>query len=589
LYKTRKINIGSSSIGGDAPIRIQSMTNTNTMDTAATVDQCIRIINAGADFVRLTVRNTKEAENLSNIQDILREQGFNTPLIADVHFNPKIAEVAAGIVDKVRINPGNFAERDIRKKFIPLLDLCRIHQTAIRIGVNHGSLSERILNKFGNTPEGMIESAMEYLRICLSEKFLDVVVSLKSSNTRVMVHSNRLLVKKMQTEGMNFPVHLGVTEAGEGEDGRIRSAVGIGTLLAEGIGDTIRISLTEKPEDEIPVAQKLLSLYPNRHKVVHESPVWDPYHYLKKETKKIMMIGGGKVPVVLGALSTTDRISEIGDDEISPDFLFSLIPEQVPALPEGTLLITDYNGWKKHRRENKNIFPVLNLEEFGKPLNISGSLNFLQAIPEEITSQHINKLKSFNKIVLILIYQAIKRDKLLQAFNMLIKSETAIPVIIKSDYSISDKDLYIMKAASDLGMYFTDGLADGLWINNPNSPLTENTHLAFQILQASRARTFKTEYITCPSCGRTLFNIEDTLTSVKKATLHLKHLKIAVMGCIVNGPGEMADADYGFVGSAPGKITLYKQKEAIRKNIPVEHAIDELVNLIKTNGDWIDK
>ncbi len=588
MYKTHKIKIGSSSIGGDAPIRIQSMTTTNTMDTTGTVDQCIRIINAGADFVRLTVRNIREAKNLSNIQDELMKRGFHTPLIADVHFNPKIAEISSCIVDKVRINPGNFADGNIREKFIPLLNLCKEHQTALRIGVNHGSLSGRILKKFGDTPEGMIESAMEYLRICLDENFPDVVVSAKSSNSRVMIYSNRLLVNRMQSEGMNFPVHLGVTEAGEGEDGRIRSAIGIGTLLTEGIGDTIRVSLTEEPENEIPVAQKLSSLYADKPETLPEDLVWDPYHFVKRETKKIKMIGGGKVPVVICSLPTLNRIREIIDDEISADFLFLSTPAHIPDLPEGISLITDYNGWQKYRSEYANLFPVINPEEFRRIGNISSSLNFLQAFPEEINRQLINTLKNFDNIALILIHQTTNRTKVLQAFNTLVQSEIPVPVIIKSVYSESDKDLYILKAASELGVYFTDGLADGLWIHNPNFSPAENTHLAFQILQASRARIFKTEYIACPSCGRTLFNIQDTLAGVKNATRHLKHLKIAVMGCIVNGPGEMADADYGFVGSSPGKITLFKQKEARKKNIPVEHAIDELIDLIKENGDWID-
>jgi (E)-4-hydroxy-3-methylbut-2-enyl-diphosphate synthase len=589
LYKTHKIKIGSSSIGGDAPVRIQSMTTTNTMDTSDMVDQCIRIINAGADFVRLTVRNIREAKNLSNIQDELRKRGFHTPLIADVHFNPKIAEISARIVNKVRINPGNFGNKNIREKFVPLLNLCKEHQTVLRIGVNHGSLSDRILKKFGDTPEGMIESAMEYLRICLKENFTDVVVSAKSSNSRVMIYSNRLLANRMQAEGMHFPFHLGVTEAGEGEDGRIRSAIGIGTLLAEGIGDTIRVSLTEEPENEIPVAQKLTSLYPDKPENLPEDLVWDPYHFVKRETKKIKMIGGGKVPVVICSVPTSDRISEIMNDEISADFLFSSTQDHIPSLPEGISLITDYDSWQKFRSENTNAFPVINPEEFRRIGNISSSLNFIQAFPEELNKQLLNTLKNFDNIALILIHQTSNRTKLLKAFNILIQSGVPVPVIIKSVYSESDKDLYILKAASELGVYFTDGLADGLWIHNPNFSPAENTHLAFQILQASRSRIFKTEYIACPSCGRTLFNIQDTLASVKKATRHLKHLKIAVMGCIVNGPGEMADADYGFVGSSPGKITLFKQKETRKKNIPVEHAIDELINLIKENGDWIEE
>jgi len=587
LYKTRKIKIGSSSIGGDAPIRIQSMTATNTMDTTATVDQCIRIINAGADFVRLSIRSIKEAGNLRIIQNELRKEGFNTPLIADVHFNPKIAEITAAIVDKVRINPGNFTAGDIREKLVPLLTCCRKNETAIRIGINHGSLSARVLEKFGNTPEGMIESAMEYLRICLQENFLNVVVSVKSSNTRVMIHSNRLLVKRMKAANMSFPVHLGVTEAGEGADGRIRSAVGIGTLLAEGIGDTIRLSLTEDPEKEIPVARKLLYPGKDRMKIVPETPAWDNYNYSKRQTKEIMNIGGKNVPVVISSPPASEKIFKT-NDEIIADFFYSTTPDLLPSLPERTSLITGLAEWQKHDPEYKNFYPFFNLKEFQKAGNLSGSLNFLRIKPEEINAQLLNIIGNLDNIVLILLFQVINRTELFQAFNILIRSGSTIPVVIKADYSDSDKELYILKAASDLGVFFTDGLADGLWLNNPNFSFGENTYLAFQILQASRARISKTEYIACPSCGRTLFNIQDTLVNVKKSTEHLKHLKIAVMGCIVNGPGEMADADYGFVGSARGKITLYKEKEAIKKNIPVQHAIDELISLIKDYGDWIE-
>lgn len=588
MYKIRKIQIGSSSIGGDAPIRIQSMTTTKTMDTVATVDQCIRIIHSGADFVRLSVRNIKEAENLRIIQHELREKGLNTPLIADVHFNPEIALVAAGIVDKVRINPGNFADVNIREKLIPLLNCCRKNRTVIRIGINHGSLADHILEKYGDTPEGMIESAMEYLRICRSENFFDVVVSLKSSNTRLVVQSNRLLVIRMEAEGMDFPVHLGVTEAGEGEEGRIRSAVGIGTLLSEGIGDTIRISLTEDPENEIPAARKLLSLQKDRIEKIPETLSWDPFNYSKRKTKEIMNIGGKHVPVVISSLPTSKEIIN-NNDEITADFFYTPAPDFLPSMPEKATLITDFTAWQKYRSEYEYLYPLFSSGEFPKTGNVSKSLNFVQIYPEDIHTKFLNTPGNFDNIVLILLFQSNKQTKLYQVFNTLIQSTLPIPVVIKADYSDSDKELYFLKAASELGVFFLDGLADGLWLNNPNFSSRGNTHLAFQILQASRARVFRTEYIACPSCGRTLFNIQETLASVKKNTQHLKHLKIAVMGCIVNGPGEMADADYGFVGSAPGKITLYKEKEAIKKNIPARHAVDELINLIKDCGDWIEK
>ena len=588
MYKSRKIQIGSSSIGGDAPIRIQSMTTTKTMDTAATVDQCIRIIRSGADFIRLSVRNIKEAEDLKIIQKELREKGFNTPLIADVHFNPEIALVTAGIVDKVRINPGNFANGNIREKLIPLLNCCRKNRTAIRIGINHGSLADHILQKYGNTTEGMIESAMEYLRICRSENFLNVVLSLKSSNTRLVVQSNRLLVKRMEAEGMDFPVHLGVTEAGEGEEGRIRSAVGIGTLLSEGIGDTIRISLTEDPENEIPAARKLLSIQKSRRKKIPESIAWNPYNYSKRKTNEIINIGGKHVPVVISSLPASKNPLN-NNDEITADFFYSPAPDFASSFHEKAAFITDLTAWQKYVPGYKNVYPLFNSGEYQKTDQVSTSLNFVRIHPEEIHAKFLNIPGNFDDSVLIFSSQTNKQTELYQAFNALCQSGLPIPVVIQADYSDSNRELYFLKAASDLGVFFLDGLADGLWLNNPNFSPTDNTYLAFQVLQASRARTFRTEYIACPSCGRTLFNIQDTLASVKKHTQHLKHLKIAVMGCIVNGPGEMADADYGFVGSAPGKITLYKEKEAIKKNIPAHYAVGELINLIKDCGDWVEK
>ncbi|KPK87566.1 MAG: hypothetical protein AMS27_02305 [Bacteroides sp. SM23_62_1] len=587
LYKSQKIKIGPTSIGGDAPIRVQSMTTTSILDTEKTIDQCIRIINAGADFVRLSVRSMKEAENLRIIQNKLRDKGINNSLIADVHFNPKIAVAAANIVDKVRINPGNFADDSIREKLIPLLNCCRQSGTAIRIGVNHGSLSNHILNKYGATPEGMIESAMEYLRICMEENFFNLVVSLKSSNTRIMIHANRLLVKRMMEENMNFPLHLGVTESGEGEDGRIRSAAGIGTLLAEGIGDTIRLSLTEDPENEIAAALKLLHNGKGRLKIITDKPAWNEYHYSKRKTNEILDIGGRNVPVVVSSIPVI-KGTKLDDDAIIADFLYSSNPD-FHLVHEKSSFITDAPGWQSHGSEFNKLYPSFNREEFMKTSYRSESLNFIQIHPEEINNHLLDNLTEFSNIVFILLCQPGKRNKLIRAFNLLYQSGLPVPVILKSEYPCSDKELYILKAASDLGMFFTDGLANGLWLENPNFPSGENVNLTFQILQATRARMFKTEYIACPSCGRTLFNIQDTLARVKNSTHHLKHLTIAVMGCIVNGPGEMADADYGFVGSGPEKITLYKDKQPIKKNIPAQYAVEELINLIKECGDWIEK
>lgn len=550
MYKSRKIKIGPFEIGGDAPIRIQSMTNTNTMDTGATVEQCIRIIIAGADFVRLAVRNQKEAENLGNIKSELKKRGFEIPLIADVHFNPKIAEISAGIADKVRINPGNFAGSDFKDKLISLLRICKKNHTAVRIGVNHGSLSERIMEKYGDTPEGMVESAMEYLRICTKENFYNVVVSLKSSNTRIMIWSNRLLVKTMQDEGMHFPVHLGVTEAGEGEDGRLRSAAGIGTLLGEGIGDTIRISLTEDPEKEIPVARKLVSLFGNTRHEPDIIPDWDQLISFTRKTGRIKNIGDIQVPVVISSADESKELSGNHVSDIAPDYVFT----------------TSENRAKKPDK-----------------------INFILVRPEELVKLvDSEQMKNIRKYVLVIQSEPGNHLSLFNAFNKYIRSGYTNPVIIRAVYTDSDPELFLLKVSTEIGRYFIDSLADGIWLENSNFTSSENTHLAFSLLQATRARIFKTEYIACPSCGRTLFDIQDTLAKVKAATSHLKHLKIAVMGCIVNGPGEMADADYGFVGSAPGRVTLFKQKKAVKKNIPAENAINEMIHLIKDCNDWID-
>ena len=550
MYLSLKIKVGLSEVGGDAPIRIQSMTNTDTMDTGATVEQCIRIILAGADFVRLTVRNQKEAENLRNIKSELKKRGFEIPLIADVHFNPKIAEISAGIADKVRINPGNFAGSDFKDKLISLLRICKKNHTAIRIGVNHGSLSERIMEKYGDTPVGMVESAMEYLRICTKESFSNVVVSLKSSNTRIMIWSNRLLVKTMQDEGMHFPVHLGVTEAGEGEDGRLRSAAGIGTLLGEGIGDTIRISLTEDPENEIPVARKLVSLFGNTRHEPDIIPDWDQLISFTRKTGRIKNIGAIYVPVVISSADESKELSGNHVSDIAPDYVFTT---------------------SENRAKNPD------------------KINFILVRPEELVKLvDSEKMKNIGKSVLVIQSEPGNHLSLFNAFNKYIRSGYTNPVIIRAVYTDSDPELFLLKVSTEIGRYFIDSLADGIWLENSNFTSSENTHLAFSLLQATRARIFKTEYIACPSCGRTLFDIQDTLAKVKAATSHLKHLKIAVMGCIVNGPGEMADADYGFVGSAPGRVTLFKQKKAVKKNIPAENAINEMIHLIKDCNDWTD-
>ena len=572
LYISHKIKIGECEVGEDAPVRVQSMTNTDTLDIDATVEQCIRIIKEGADFVRLTVRSSREAKNLRNIKNELEKRGFYTPLIADVHFNSKIAEISAAIVDKVRINPGNFAGEDFKDKFISLLHICKKNHTAIRIGVNHGSLSERIMEKFGNTPEGMVESAMEYLRICSLEKFSDVVVSIKSSNTRIMIWSNRLLAKTMIEEGMNFPVHLGITEAGDGEDGRLRSAIGIGTLLGEGIGDTIRISLTEDPEKEIPVAVKLVSLFENFRHAPDNIPAWNQFISLPRKTGRIMNIGDTQVPVVI---STGYEFLEFQDKQKN-----QAVPDYILTHPDHLL---------SYKNNENQYFPLFSLRQLSINRNRSSILNFIQVHPEEIDDLNRSEyLKDAEKYVLIIRTESGDHRSLFNGIDKYIRYGFFNPVIIRSLFTEPDPELFLLKASSELGRFFTDKLADGIWLENPNFKPSEITHLSFGLLQAARSRISRTEYISCPSCGRTLFNIQDTLAKVKSATSHLRHLKIAVMGCIVNGPGEMADADYGFVGSAAGKVTLFRNKEIVKKNIPIEHAINEMISLIKDYGDWVD-
>jgi (E)-4-hydroxy-3-methylbut-2-enyl-diphosphate synthase len=563
LYKSRRIKIGNCELGGDAPVRVQSMTNTDTLDTTATVEQCVRIIREGADLVRLTVRNTREAESLTNIKNELRNRGFETPLIADVHFNPKIAEIAAGIVEKVRINPGNFAGDDFQDKFISLLRVCARNNTAIRIGVNHGSLSERIMDKFGDTPEGIVESAMEYLRICREQKFSNVVVSAKSSNTRVMIWANRLLVNTMLKEGMNFPVHLGITEAGEGEDGRIRSAVGIGTLLGEGIGDTIRISLTEDPEKEIPVALKLVSIFEKSRNKPDLIPEWDQSDMSAIMTSKVMNIGGGQPPVVIS--SGDPLIKNSGTSKNDDDINTEPVPDYI---------VIDTGIFKTEHQAKKQLIT---------------SLEFIHLNDWETNVSRVSD--SFKKKARgVFVIRHIPGDNLslLNLIKLYKHSHTDLPIIVHAEYKDPDPELFLLKSSSELGRLFIDRQADGIWLENPNLKINEINRISYGLLQAARARISRTEYISCPSCGRTLFDIQDTLLKVKAATSHLKHLKIAVMGCIVNGPGEMADADYGFVGSAPGRVTLYKQKEPIKKNIPSDNAINELIRLIKDCGDWTE-
>ena len=603
-YKSQKVLVGKLEFGGDNPIRIQSMTSTNTLNTDDTIEQSLRIIKAGGELVRITAQGVKEAENLENIKKGIWDAGFNTPFAADIHFNPKAAFTAAEIVEKVRINPGNFVDKradfikvdftdqeyqqeikKIEEKLIPLLTICKENNTALRIGVNHGSLSDRIMSRYGDTPQGMVESAMEFLRICVKENFLNILISLKSSNTRVMVQANRLMLAKMIEEKMNFPLHLGVTEAGEGEDGRIKSAVGIGTLMADGIGDTIRVSLTEDPENEIPVAKKLVEYFDERkdHKPIKslDSVKHNFFEFSRRKTKSVSNIGGDQLPVVIAK-------QESGNDLI-PEFVYVGDRFVIDSSNAKSVFIIDESGWDQGIFHNDNVVPLFkSINDFYFSDNQSDKLNFLQLSCGEIDDESLLKLKNFKNVVLILTTSnkngfADQRA----AFLKLMNTEVNIPVIIKRSYKENDLEDLQLKASSDIGGLFLDGLGDGIWIDNKGSIDEQDViNTSFGILQASRVRVSKTEYISCPGCGRTLFDLQKTTKKIREKTSHLKSLKIGIMGCIVNGPGEMADADYGYVGAGPGKITLYKNKEVVKKNIPEENAVEELIQLIKENGDW---
>ena len=623
--KTIEVKVGDVPLGGDNPVRVQSMTSTSTKDIKATVDQCIEIIEAGADYVRIAVPSIKEVECLSGIISELRKKGYNTPIIADVHFNPEIARRAAVIAEKIRINPGNFADtkkfiksvytekefsedvEHLKEKFIALINVCKENNTALRIGTNHGSLSDRIMNRYGDTPEGMAESAMEYLRICKKEHFSDVVISMKASNTRIMVQSTRLLVNSMLKEDMHYPVHTGVTEAGEGDDGRIKSAAGIGALLADGIGDTIRISLTENPEKEIPVAKKLVDYFLDREKHKSIKPVSDyklnPFQYKKRETHPVFNIGGKYHPVVISDLSNTGFSSEALSmagwrysssyknwtfSDIAADYLYLNDIDNEFVIPDDKGIIMDYKKWKEFGNDRDKCFPLFSLSGYFRESEKSEKINFVKIFYDDLKDSVIKNLCSDSTIVLVSETNNTNGFAEQRAlFCELINSSCNIPVIIKRNYSENDKEDFQLKSAADSGGLFLDGLGDGIWLTNKgNVELRDITSTAFGILQACRARISRTEYISCPSCGRTNYNIQEVVGKIRERTSHLKGLKIAVMGCIVNGPGEMADADYGYIGAGKNKVTLYRTRMAVKKNIPENEAVDELISLIKENGDW---
>lgn len=602
--KSDEITIGNTPLGGLNPIRVQSMTNTSTLDTGASVEQCIRIIENGADYVRLTAQGEREALNLSNIKKGLQAQGYCTPLVADIHFNPKAAYAAAGTVDKVRINPGNFADsarafkqlayteaeyageiEKIRDRFIPFLDLCRKHHTAIRIGVNHGSLSDRIMSRYGNTPEGMVESCMEFLRICRETGFRNVAVSMKASNTTVMVRSARLLIVAMEREGMAYPLHLGVTEAGDGEDGRIKSAVGIGALLADGVGDTIRVSLSEPPEVEVPVARKLvdyLAARADHEQIMGETaPLFDYCCPQKRAVRTVGNVGGGQVPVVISS-----GVEPAGEDESrTPDYYF--IATDVPVDYQGSVpLIVDFRVWSR----DMNGFPCFTVQDTDEFRACDAKMKFLILSFTDLSADILALLKEEPQTVVLL--KSNHRNPVGEQkafFHALMRVGCEVPVVLHASYSEENGEDLQLKAGADLGALLLDYLGEGVWVENQGGiPLSDVNNYQFAILQAARQRTTRTEYISCPSCGRTLFDLQTTISRVKAATSHLKGLKIGIMGCIVNGPGEMADADYGYVGAGRDRISLYKGKTCVEKNIPEDQAVERLVELIQKNGDWHD-
>lgn len=592
--KSSTVEIGDTPMGGNNPIRIQSMTNTSTLDTEKSIAQCISIIDAGADYVRLTAQGRREAENLANIRAGLRQQGYSTPLIADIHFNPQAAEVAACNVEKVRINPGNFTDRAktfshhdytdeeyqreldrIRQQLIPFLNICKEHHTAIRLGVNHGSLSDRIMSRYGDTPRGMVESCLEYLRICRDEHFDNVVLSIKASNTVIMVETVRMLVEAMDAEDMHYPLHLGVTEAGDGEDGRIKSAVGIGTLLADGIGDTIRVSLSEEPRNEVPVACFLVDYITARtgHRAI-TAPITAPSE-ASVATRKCDIIGANCIPVVIAEKTGT----------LTPDYLYAgkHMPTTIPA----QRTIVDYESYQLM----PHVFPLFTATQVDKMQSCKADVCFASISCDEITDEWLNSVTATPSAVIILSSRHINPvGDFRAALARIHAAQCPAPVILHMQYDENQADHLQMKAGADLGALLIDKHGDGIWLQNSGSiPQGNVCDYAFTILQAARRRTSKTEYISCPSCGRTLFDLQQTIKRVKEATSHLKNLKIGIMGCIVNGPGEMADADYGYVGSGPHRIALYKGKQCIERNVPEEDAVSRLIALIKANGDWQDK
>lgn len=615
---TIEVQIGSLKMGGGKPIVVQSMTTADTMDTEKSVQESIEMIEAGCQLVRLTAPSLKEAENLAEIKRILREKGYDTPLVADIHFTPNAAEIAADYVEKVRVNPGNYADKKkfehieytaetyqselkrIEDKFTPLVLKCKKLGRAMRIGTNHGSLSDRILSRYGDTPEGMVESAMEFVHICRKHDYHNLVISMKASNTIVMVQAYRLLVATMHQNNFYYPIHLGVTEAGDGEDGRIKSAVGIGALLIDGIGDTVRVSLTEDAVHEVPVAQKIIKateLLENPHITAH-SFSYNPYSYQRRQTHSIGRIGAGQVPVVIGDLSKAESIKPAqlfafgyqyqvqldkwNISDLAVDFVYTgSHPIDFP-LPGTLQQIVDYPIWKSH--PNQDLIPIMTFEQLSE--NNSNIRKIVRI--DQPNDNLVSHLVSDPNIILLCEYNESAPLQFRALRLWLDQHGLEHPVLFRFNSIDTESENYQITASAHLGHHFIDGFGDGIWIVNNNQPWQLTNQLSFGILQATRTRITKTEYISCPSCGRTLFDLQETTAKIRQRTHHLKGVKIGIMGCIVNGPGEMADADYGYVGTGPGKINLYKEKTVIKRNIPEQEAVEALVELIREHGDWVE-
>ena len=628
-YLTREVLIGNVPMGAHHPIRIQSMTTTDTMDTIATVEQTIRMVEAGCDYVRITAPSIKEAANLAAIKKELIARNCHVPLVADIHFTPNAAEAAARIVEKVRVNPGNYVDKKkfeqltytqfeyeeeverIRKRFVPLIHICKEYGTALRIGTNHGSLSDRIMSWHGDTPMGMVESAMEFIRMCEAENFHNLVVSMKSSNTQVMVQAYRLLVATMTKENMNYPLHLGVTEAGDGEDGRIKSAVGIGTLLADGLGDTIRVSLTEEPELEAPVAKALADRYEkfNTNNTVAKVAIpssFNPYIHQRRITTAVENVGGNLVPIVMADFSQESLIAELqlssigyiyseildkySMTDLAADWIY--LGKHMPqfSLPGNIRKVVDYDVWEQFKSLD-NTIPLFTTAAYLTLENSNWPIHLIAGNANEFTPAIFEKIKNDAKAIICL--QANEEDSFATNrafFFQLANQQINCPVIINRQYQIADLTVLQLHAATDFGSLLIDGYSDGVCISTIKSITPRATNaIAFGLLQASRMRISKTEYISCPSCGRTLFDLQETTQLIRSKTDHLKGLKIGIMGCIVNGPGEMADADYGYVGAGPGKITLYRGMEVVRKNVNTADAVDGLIEIIKEDNLWVEK